>query len=1239
MKKFYAFTLILFCIMMSYQSVAQFVVHKAELSPSRDIDDAKFTVTATPMDDDTWCRVEWPGNYNFDEYSYDDGEADDYFIYSDAGSINVDKFTPWSYPAEVTGGKIYVGNASFPGPFLGTQFRAMIFDDDGPNGLPGTALDSMDVTVENYYWVEFNGMSAIIYSGSFYLGMKQLAPSPDAAPIGVDTDNPTYFKSYSYFQDVPGWVLSPLQDFMIRAWLTNGNNNGDVDYWRIDRFSNFDPHGSPLLGDTTFLADVTNPYFNDFDWDALPMGWFAYGIKEHYLDGGWSDYSLSNLAGHITSFTVTLNIILCDTIQWEHTVVKVNGEEVPAELNPWGAYVTLEINSPDGAHLDIAVYCPGNDYYQLNNLFITHDKVYNILLSCTMYPVSNLTVDPVSLVATWDPPRVDILKENFEAGTFPPPGWQMQSQGNGWFRSENGSGGGWTIPAWDSEYACTNDLLTGENDGSQDYLITPELRLDYRYDNYLSFQNYFDGLNGQIARIEFSFDGEEWNLLYEPDPSSNWEDIELDLSPISDPEYPPIRFAFHADDNGQVGSGWAVDNISVYSPEPPYTLDGYWVYIDDSLFAVTDSNFIDLSPLTYGESYTIKVKAHYPSGLSSPITDTVFCEYLYPPSCFYQENDMLLIACPPLDTNGNIPQNLLGLNLYRDMEFVGYYSFDPEPPPYPIEIYIDDQPGIYNYSLSAVYDLTPYGYPGETGESGYLTTQVVVSWGNPLPFLEQWNDGTFETNNWLTDSENWSINWQEGQAAPSAQFTWDPVQQNYESALESYPFLADSLTEGNIFLDYDIKLDSYQPTGTEQMLVQVWNWDTQVWTTVSSYSNAEGSFSWTSEHIDITDQALGNVFKIRFLATGENSLNIIGWYLDNIWIYRGCNPPRSLDLSWTWYQQDFELSWLPPVGTVPETHWINWDDGIFSGNSIGTGDAVEFDAAARWTPEELEDFYNGKITEISFVPNEAQAEYRIRVWMGEFAQNLLLDQQVESPLIGEWNNITLNVPIEIYNNQELWVGYHVNTSTGYPAGVDDGPAVDGYGNMMNFGGWMTLLQINPDLDYNWNIKAKIQTMAIADSVSKYAIYRMDEWNEYFLRGYSDTTFFYDDSAICENTFVHCYQVTAIYESYLDYCESVPSNEVCEVCEKLSENQIDTDLKIYPNPASDVVFIESAEEVESVRVFDSRGEEVKRRRGEEGKGRNGDMETWRIPVVGLAPGLYLVRVETGKEFISRKIIIR
>ncbi|MDX9907491.1 MAG: T9SS type A sorting domain-containing protein [Bacteroidales bacterium] len=716
---------------------AQNDLKKQELEPEKAFNYPGFNVYATVMNNDAWCHAFWLGIYNFQEFYFDDNEADDYLIFTNQGCISVNKFVPNWYPAEVTGGRIYVGDGEFPGPFLGSQLRVIIFDDNGAGEMPGTAIDSLDVTVNNYYWVEFEGMSAVINSGSFYLGMKQLAAAPDAAPVGVDTDNPTYNISYVYLNGNT-WLLSPLQDFMIRAWISVDNTGGNVDYYQVDRFSNFDPNGPPEQGIATMLDSVINPYYNDYEWGSLPPGWYAYGIKEHYMNGQWSEYNISNIVGHQMSFTISIDVTLCDTTQWEYTVIKVNGDEVPAELNPYGATAIIEFNQPEPVLFNLNVYSPGHEPYLLNNFIITPDMVINVPLQCCKFPVSGLAVDPVSLIASWNAPDIVVMEENFENSQFPPAGWQMQSLGDGWFRTEDGSGGGWIIPGWSNHYTAVNDLVAGNNDGSADYLVGPLNLLNYRPDYHLEFNSYFDGLNGQEAFVEYSEDGENWHYFYELDPSSSWEDISLDISPFFDPEGVPVFFAFHTDDNGQDASGWAVDNIRIYSPGPPYTFDGYWIYLDDSILAVTDSNSIDLAPLPYGEEHTLMVKAHYIDGSSVPQSISFTSHYLIPPSCFYQNDSiewLQLIICMPIDSNGSVPSNFLGFNLYRDMNFLEFIPYVPGGSPV---IYNDEDlpPGIYNYLLTAVYDLTSYGFPGETGESGYLSTAAVVSNCNPPTELE-----------------------------------------------------------------------------------------------------------------------------------------------------------------------------------------------------------------------------------------------------------------------------------------------------------------------------------------------------------------------------------------------------------------------------------------------------------------------------------------------------------------------
>jgi hypothetical protein len=342
-------------------------------------------VYAEVMDNDTWCEVTWALPQGPYEIVMDDGSAEDFFIFNSAGSWKAVKFTPAGYPATIIGGKVYVGDENFPGPFLGTQFGVAVFAADGPDGLPGTMLDSNGVTVNNYGWVSFDWLNATITEGDFYLATLQTTNAPNAAPIGIDTDLPTYFKSYINFVGSPGWTLSPVQDFMMRAWVSGpqgdnmqvdnatktwratpkvpanwkdhgmtasgtlpapqvgyennqvryrgveGMSNRDVVNYRVARYSDFNPNGSPAAGDLTELATTTNLFYNDFAWAGLPMGWYAYGVKALYTSGLYSDYTISNIVGHLMDVEVTVNVTLSTGLEPINAEVTLQGLEYPYE--------------------------------------------------------------------------------------------------------------------------------------------------------------------------------------------------------------------------------------------------------------------------------------------------------------------------------------------------------------------------------------------------------------------------------------------------------------------------------------------------------------------------------------------------------------------------------------------------------------------------------------------------------------------------------------------------------------------------------------------------------------------------------------------------------------------------------------------------------------------------------------------------------------------------------------------
>ncbi len=196
-----------------------------------------------------------------------------------------------------------------------------------------------------------------------------------------------------------------------------------------------------------------------------------------------------------------------------------------------------------------------------------------------------------------------------------------------------------------------------------------------------------------------------------------------------------------------------------------------------------------------------------------------------------------------------------------------------------------------------------------------------------------------------------------------------------------------------------------------------------------------------------------------------------------------CEPPKSLTAEIDTNNYGV-LNWnVPTIGN--NGTWIHWDR-EFGNNAVGSGGTVDFDVAQRFDTEDLS-MHDGKfLTRIWFVPYEPSCSYSVRVWSGGNANDpgdLVVDQPVIDPVIGEWNEIFLLTPVPIDATQELWFGIRNNTVEGYPASVDGGPATDGKGNMIHLPGsnWQTLLEVNANLDYNWSVRGFVEPIDVKPS--------------------------------------------------------------------------------------------------------------------------------------------------------------
>ncbi|MDY0151520.1 MAG: choice-of-anchor J domain-containing protein [Candidatus Cloacimonas sp.] len=182
------------------------------------------------------------------------------------------------------------------------------------------------------------------------------------------------------------------------------------------------------------------------------------------------------------------------------------------------------------------------------------------------------------------------------------------------------------------------------------------------------------------------------------------------------------------------------------------------------------------------------------------------------------------------------------------------------------------------------------------------------------------------------------------------------------------------------------------------------------------------------------------------------------------------NPPTNV--AGTVDGNDVTLTWTSPEAPQPGA-WITWCNDVL-GNGIGTGDAFNFDVAHRWAVADLAAVAGGTITQVKFVPNDAASTYTIKIWTGGSATTsgtLVYSQLIANPVIGEWNLHVLNTPVPIPANAEVYVGFNCNATGGYPAGCDNGPQIEGKGNMIySDGEWAPLTALAPTLTYNWLIQ-------------------------------------------------------------------------------------------------------------------------------------------------------------------------
>jgi len=275
--------------------------------------------------------------------------------------------------------------------------------------------------------------------------------------------------------------------------------------------------------------------------------------------------------------------------------------------------------------------------------------------------------------------------------------------------------------------------------------------------------------------------------------------------------------------------------------------------------------------------------------------------------------------------------------------------------------------------------------------------------------------------------------------------------------------------------------------------------------TGSNYVYSDAPTDWASMTESYTLDGLitdfhGQTVKFRwYFQSDADTPSGTGIMIDDFKIYNDIVVAAPESLEATVAGSNVTLNWNAPGsgGGGGQEGWINYDGE--NSDSIGTGAAADFDVAAKWdatgTTNSIYPYVGMNITKIQFYPNEASCTYAVRLWTGA-THTQVLDQAVTNPTIGAWNEVILTTPFTIPAGTEIMAGYRCNTTTGYPAGCDAGPQVEGYGNMMRFQGtWTTLTALAATLTYNWNIR-----VYVADAAGREYVLGELPQNEQFATG-------------------------------------------------------------------------------------------------------------------------------------------
>ncbi len=185
-------------------------------------------------------------------------------------------------------------------------------------------------------------------------------------------------------------------------------------------------------------------------------------------------------------------------------------------------------------------------------------------------------------------------------------------------------------------------------------------------------------------------------------------------------------------------------------------------------------------------------------------------------------------------------------------------------------------------------------------------------------------------------------------------------------------------------------------------------------------------------------------------------------------VFAQLNPPQNLTYT-VENENDVTLFWDQPEA---DTALLHWDNGVNSDSWGFLLNPEEYNVAIKWDPDHIAGYDGWLIKKMRiFVINNAPTTVQLKIWTGTDATEVYSQDITNDYTPNEWSEIILDTPVVIDASTQLWAGLYIDMPVpGSFMGIDEGPVINGYGNLYYWGDeWRTDQGAG-----NWNIQLVIE---------------------------------------------------------------------------------------------------------------------------------------------------------------------